>query len=214
MFTYSQFYRRHEMASRWGIKAAGGSIAGAFGGLLGSGLGNLPKSGMFERWRWIFLVEGLLTVVLSAFVYWLMPNSVNSASFLSAEERQVAVKRIDEENKMHVGGEDQSPWRLAVLKKALWNANTQLVSLGIMMSLLSLASLSLFMVSLGFDAYCYITSFFTNVLNSRPCSNQWATPRQMLNFLLCRLTCSPLAFALPHHSLPTISEPAVLSCSC
>ncbi|KAI8686431.1 putative transporter [Fusarium keratoplasticum] len=195
--------------------AAGGSIAGAFGGLLGSGLGNLPKSGMFERWRWIFLVEGLLTVVLSAFVYWLMPNSVNSASFLSAsflsaEERQVAVKRIDEENKMHVGGEDQSPWRLAVLKKALWNANTQLVSLGIMMSLLSLTSLSLFMPtllkSMGYSStnaqlltvppyvlaacVCIAASFASDHFRARGVVMLVLIPLTMVGFLLLALVPS------------------------
>lgn len=148
MFTYSQFYRRHEMASRWGIKAAAASIAGAFGGLLGSGLGNIPKSGIFERWRWIFLFEGLLTIVVSGFVYWLMPKSAADAAFLTEAEKELAIRRIEEENKMGVGAEDQSPWRLNVLKKAVWNANTQLVSLGIMMSLLSLTALSLFMVRL------------------------------------------------------------------
>lgn len=149
MFTYSQFYRRHEMASRWGIKAAGGSVAGAFGGLLGSGLGNIPKAGIFERWRWIFLVEGLITIAVAGFVYWFMPSSAAYATFLTEEQRALAIRRIDEENKMHVGGEELSPWRPAVIKKALWNANTQLVSLGIMMSLLSLTALSLFMVCLG-----------------------------------------------------------------
>lgn len=215
MFTYSQFYRRHEMATRWGIKAAGGAIAGAFGGLLGSGLGNVPKAGMFERWRWIFLVEGLLTVVVSAFVYWLMPNSVATASFLTEEEKQVATRRIDEENKMNVGSEDQSPWRPAVLKKALWNANTQLVSLGIMMSLLSLTSLSLFMVSQGlFDGRDRIASIIANELNSQPYSSLWDIPLRRRSFLQFRLMCLPLAFVLQHRLPPTVSEPAALSCSC
>ncbi|KAM3547332.1 hypothetical protein ARSEF4850_010085, partial [Beauveria asiatica] len=76
------------MASRWGIKAVGGSVAGAFGGLLGSALGNVPKFGMFERWRWIFLVEGLMTIIVSGLVYWYMPVSAAEASFLTDAEKE------------------------------------------------------------------------------------------------------------------------------
>lgn len=152
MFVYAQFYRRQELGSRWGIKAAAGSVAGAFGGLLGSGLGNIPKAGMFERWRWIFLIEGIITALVAGLVYWFMPKDVAFSSFLTAEERRIAVHRIAEENKASGAAEDVSPWRLDVLKKAMINANTQLVGLGIMMSLLSLTSLSLFMVSHHFPS--------------------------------------------------------------
>jgi MFS family permease len=119
MFAYSQFYRRHELASRWGIKAAGASCAGAFGGLLGSGLGNLPKAGMIERWRWILVVEGAMTVILSGIVYWMMPRDVATASFLTEEEKEVGIHRIAEENKMGTGDEDLSPWRLDVMKRGI-----------------------------------------------------------------------------------------------
>lgn len=148
MFTYSQFYRRHEMASRWGIKAAGGSVAGAFGGLLGSGLGNIPQAGMLVRWRWIFLVEGLITIGVGVITWIFMPASAERSTFLTEDEKALAVQRIHEEEKTGAGAEDLSPWRFSVIKKALWNLNTQLVSLGIMMSLLSLTALSLFMVRL------------------------------------------------------------------
>ncbi|KAJ4990959.1 major facilitator superfamily transporter [Stagonosporopsis vannaccii] len=152
MFAYAQFYRRHELASRWGIKAAGASCAGAFGGLLGGGLGNIPQVGMLVRWRWIFVVEGALTVILAGVVYWTMPHDIASASFLTEEEKQVGIGRIAEENKMGNGSEDLKPWQLLTLKRGLWNLNTQLVSLGLIMSLLSLTALSLFMVG-SFDIF-------------------------------------------------------------
>ncbi|KAM0325868.1 hypothetical protein ACHAQA_007171 [Verticillium albo-atrum] len=210
MFTYSQFYRRHEMASRWGIKAAGGAVAGAFGGLLGSGLGNLPKAGILERWRWIFLIEGLMTMVVAGFVYWFMPHNAADATFLTTEEKELAIRRVDEENKMSVGSEDLSPWRFAVIKKALWNANTQLVSLAIMMSLLSLTALSLFMPSLiksmGYSStaaqlltvppyvlascICVAASFTSDRLKTRGLILLAMTPLTMIGFLLLALVPS------------------------
>jgi MFS family permease len=131
------------MASRLGLKAVGASIAGAFGGLLGSGLGRIPPHGMLMTWRWIFLVEGLLTVTLAGVVFVLMPGDVETSTFLTEEEREVANRRIFEENM--TSGEERMD--LEAFKKALWNPNTQMTGLALIMSLLSLTSLSLFMVS-------------------------------------------------------------------
>lgn len=182
MFAYSQFYRRHELASPWGIKAAGASCAGAFGGLLGSGLGNIPKAGMMERWRWIFLIEGLMTAIFAGVVFWLMPTDVTTATFLTEEERRVGIERIAEENKMGVGDEDLSPWRMDVMKSALWNLNTQLVSLGLIMSLLSLTALSLFMVSQFRLNYNVLLLIKCSLLSS----DLWATVQPTLNYSLSR----------------------------
>lgn len=169
------------MASRWGIKAAGASLSGAFGGLLGGGLGSLPKRGILVRWRWIFLIEGLMTLAVAGWTYWVMPNSIAMSSFLTEEEKAVATRRIDEENKMIVGSEDRSPWRWDIMKKAVWNANTQLVSLGIMMSLLALTSLSLFMVCA--DCNRITREFSANdILHSPLCCDPWVIHLYSPNF--------------------------------
>lgn len=157
VYAYSQFYRRHEMASRLGIKAAGASIAGAFGGLLGSGLGRIPQHGILKSWRWIFLIEGLLTLVLAVVVFALMPGDVETSKFLNNDEREVASRRIAQEN-MTTGEERMD---LATFKKALWNPNTQMTGLALIMSLLSLTSLSLFMVS------CFIARVIKDPLSNR-----------------------------------------------
>lgn len=144
IFTFSQYYRRHEMVGRLGVKAAGASVAGSFGGLLASGLGQIPKAGLLQRWRWIFFFEGIITIIVAAVVFWLMPSDVSKATFLTEEERIVAVDRIAAEN-MTKG---RDPMDYNTFKKALWNLNSQVVGLGLMMSLLAMTSLSLFMVSL------------------------------------------------------------------
>lgn len=143
IFTYSQYYRRHEMVGRLGVKAAGASVAGSFGGLLAGGLGQIPKAGILQRWRWIFFVEGIITVLVAASVFWLMPSDVTKATFLTEEERIVAVDRIALEN-MTKG---RDPMDYNAFKRALWNLNTQVVGLGLTMSLLAMTALSLFMVS-------------------------------------------------------------------
>lgn len=144
IFTYSQYYRRLELVSRLGVKAAGTSIAGSFGGLLAGGLGEIPKAGILERWRWIFLIEGLITLLVAALVFWVMPSDLASAKFLREEERLVAVDRIAAES-MTKGND---PMDMKAFKQSLWNFNTQIVGLGLMMSLLAMTALGLFIVSL------------------------------------------------------------------
>lgn len=44
-------------------------------------------------WRWILILEGIPTVLLGLAVYWLLADSVDTASYLSAEEKQYLAAR-------------------------------------------------------------------------------------------------------------------------
>jgi hypothetical protein len=45
---------------------AGSSLANAFGGLIGAGvLGNLDGAQGISGWRWLFIIEGSITVGIS-----------------------------------------------------------------------------------------------------------------------------------------------------
>lgn len=49
---------------------------------------------MSAGWRWIFLIEGLLTIVAAGIAYIFLPNDLETASFLTDEERRYAVNRL------------------------------------------------------------------------------------------------------------------------
>lgn len=53
-----------------------------------SGVGGL------KGWRWIFIIEGLLTVVVSVFAYWFITNYPATAPFLSPKERTYVEARL------------------------------------------------------------------------------------------------------------------------
>lgn len=65
-FFLSCFYRREELLFRIGIFVSGSSMAGAFGGLLATGLSSIPRWGVaatpIYRWRNIFFFEGLVSI--------------------------------------------------------------------------------------------------------------------------------------------------------
>jgi MFS family permease len=93
----SQFYRRTELAVRIGIFYTAASLSGAFGGLLARGLSAIGHRGGLEGWRWIFVIEGLITVLCGVISYLLLPNGIHSAGFLSQEEKDFAQNRLEEE---------------------------------------------------------------------------------------------------------------------
>ncbi|KAJ6137597.1 Major facilitator superfamily domain general substrate transporter [Penicillium samsonianum] len=90
----SSFYRRGDLALRIGLFYTAASLSGAFGGLLARGLAEIGPRGGIEGWRWILIIEGLLTFVCGVFSFFFLPNSLESASFLTTEEKAFGGKRL------------------------------------------------------------------------------------------------------------------------
>ncbi|KAJ5615377.1 hypothetical protein N7537_000491 [Penicillium hordei] len=90
----SSFYRRGDLALRIGLFYTAASLSGAFGGLLARGLAEIGPRGGIEGWRWILIIEGLLTFVSGVFSFFVLPNSLESASFLTVEEKEFGGKRL------------------------------------------------------------------------------------------------------------------------
>lgn len=90
----SGLYTRGEMALRIGIFYTATSLSGAFGGLLARGLSAMEPRGGLEGWRWIFVMEGLLTVACGLLALAFLSSDVAAAGFLTAEEQAFAVTRL------------------------------------------------------------------------------------------------------------------------
>ncbi|KAL8898747.1 MAG: hypothetical protein Q9207_006547 [Kuettlingeria erythrocarpa] len=89
----SMFYRRHELLFRIGMFYCAAPLSGAFGGLLATGLAEVRHAG-YNRWPWIFIVEGLITIAYGLVVVFFMPATPSDARFLSELEREAAVHRM------------------------------------------------------------------------------------------------------------------------
>ncbi|RHZ63224.1 putative MFS transporter [Aspergillus thermomutatus] len=90
----SFFYKRSELALRIGLFYTAASLSGAFGGLLARGLAEVGPRGGLEGWRWIMIIEGLLTFACGALSYLCLPNNLETATLLTVEERQFARERM------------------------------------------------------------------------------------------------------------------------
>ncbi|KAL4818520.1 major facilitator superfamily domain-containing protein [Aspergillus spinulosporus] len=91
----SMFYKRSEQPLRMAIWLSANGTATMVGALLGFGLGHVHNTSL-ESWKLIFLVIGLLNLVTGMLFLWLIPDSPNSAKFLTHRQRIVAVQRVSE----------------------------------------------------------------------------------------------------------------------
>ena len=64
-----------------------------FGGLLASAIANMDGVRGYSSWRWIFIIEGLATIVISIAAYFLVPDFPADARWLNAEERRLVIAR-------------------------------------------------------------------------------------------------------------------------
>jgi sugar phosphate permease len=71
------------------------SVAGAFNGVIAYAIEkNLNGHNGWQAWRWIFLIEGILPIGASVFVFILLPKSPDSAGIgFSDADRVLAVAR-------------------------------------------------------------------------------------------------------------------------
>ncbi|KAI8303814.1 hypothetical protein K4K59_013117 [Colletotrichum sp. SAR11_240] len=102
------------------------SIAGAFSGLLAFAISKMDGTGGLEGWRWIFILEGIVTVIVAVFAFWALHDFPETAKFLTEEERAFVVYRLKyqgqvqgkSDNRVQVAEADEFQW------KYVWDAFT------------------------------------------------------------------------------------------
>ncbi|KAK4226024.1 putative high-affinity nicotinic acid transporter [Podospora fimiseda] len=90
----TMWYRRHECGFRMAIFFSAATAAGAFGGLLARGILEMAGVAGLNGWRWIFILEGILTVAVAIIAFWAMQDYPDTAKFLTPEERQEVSARL------------------------------------------------------------------------------------------------------------------------
>jgi sugar phosphate permease len=93
--------------------------AGAFSGLLAYAIANMDGLGGYRAWRWIFIIEGLASILAGVGACFLMPDSPKlSGSFLTREEiRYLEVRQLAVPGRRHHGQEEADKnfsWKMLV----------------------------------------------------------------------------------------------------
>ncbi|KAF5371336.1 hypothetical protein D9758_004086 [Tetrapyrgos nigripes] len=93
----SRWYRRSELAFRLSLFLVMAPLAGAFGGLLASGILTLSHFGGLHQWRMIFAIEGIITSGLAVISFFTLTDRPETARWLTQEEKELAINRVKSE---------------------------------------------------------------------------------------------------------------------
>ncbi|TDL26740.1 MFS general substrate transporter [Rickenella mellea] len=101
----SCWYKRSEFGIRAAVFFSAATVSGAFGGLLAAAISNMEGIGGKPAWAWIFIIEGLATVVAGACSFFIIQDFPDTAKFLTEPERAFVVRRLQEDDQFSAGGE-------------------------------------------------------------------------------------------------------------
>ncbi|KAE8386964.1 major facilitator superfamily domain-containing protein [Aspergillus alliaceus] len=83
----SQWYMPKDLSTRLAYFYCASALSGAFSGLLAAAIAKMDGVGGYEGWRWIFILEGLATVILGvACFFFLIDSPLLSSRWLEPDE--------------------------------------------------------------------------------------------------------------------------------
>ncbi|KAF2127679.1 high-affinity nicotinic acid transporter [Dothidotthia symphoricarpi CBS 119687] len=90
----TQWYVRNECGFRMAMFFSAATLAGAFGGILARGIAEMSGVGGRAAWAWIFILEGILSILVSMSAYWYIHDYPATARFLTDKERNEVQRRL------------------------------------------------------------------------------------------------------------------------
>ncbi|KAJ9258183.1 hypothetical protein DTO212C5_8757 [Paecilomyces variotii] len=118
-YLIGSYYKKDEFLRRYAIFFSANMAAGAFNGLFSSALSHMDGVGGYEGWRWIFIMESIITVVVSSVCFWIIVPFPEKASFLDKDEKRFLLARLEEDGGGSVQN-DKITFRRVLLMAADW----------------------------------------------------------------------------------------------
>jgi MFS family permease len=98
MYLLSRWYTKKELSLRSAILYVGLLISNAFGSLIAAGiLQNMQGKLGIAAWRWLFYIEGAITMCIGLLSMWLLPDFPHNTRWLSPAERRLVQVRLAED---------------------------------------------------------------------------------------------------------------------
>ncbi|EFX06176.1 major facilitator superfamily transporter nicotinic acid transporter [Grosmannia clavigera kw1407] len=97
-YLLGDWYCRFELQWRLSVFFSASSMAGAFSGLLAFAIEKMDGIGKLAGWRWIYILEGIATVLIGCVIPWILPDSPERASFLTSQEKEFIRNRLEQDS--------------------------------------------------------------------------------------------------------------------
>ncbi|PTB42494.1 uncharacterized protein TrAFT101_008416 [Trichoderma asperellum] len=96
LYLLSCWYTRKELVKRTALLYSGSIISGAFSGLFAAGITqNLDGTRGLSAWRWLFIIEGCMTITVAIIAYFILPDLPRTTPWLNSQEKKLAVWRLE-----------------------------------------------------------------------------------------------------------------------
>ncbi|BFZ53001.1 hypothetical protein PYCC9005_000024 [Savitreella phatthalungensis] len=194
-YMMSLYYPRPLVVYRVCLFFSAAALAGSLGGLLAYGFGRMDGISGQRGWRWIFQLEGVITVVVAIVSSPWIHNSPQSARFLTEDERKIVIGRLRK-----YGGDsvDAQPFVREEVFKAFKDISVWLY--GFMFVGMSLPL---------YTASLYLPTIIRGLHYSTAVSQLLTVPIYFLAFLLT-MSCAHFSFKLGYRT-PFILGPSALA---
>ncbi|KAH0578144.1 hypothetical protein H2248_004107 [Termitomyces sp. 'cryptogamus'] len=90
----SFWYPRQQLQRRVSAFFSTASLSGAFSGILAFGIVRMDGIGHRSGWSWIFILEGIFTILFGLSAYITLPRSPAHAQFLNKEEKDYILSHL------------------------------------------------------------------------------------------------------------------------
>ncbi|CAK7274821.1 hypothetical protein SEPCBS119000_006368 [Sporothrix epigloea] len=113
----SCWYKRSEFGIRAAIFFSAAAVSGSFGGLLAAAIGLLDGKSGLAGWAWIFVIEGVFTILLGILSFFVIQDFPDRAQFLSTDDRARVICRLKFDQQSSAAHEDfRSSYMSAALR--------------------------------------------------------------------------------------------------
>ncbi|KAJ4137878.1 hypothetical protein NW754_001523 [Fusarium falciforme] len=131
-FLLSTIYPRESQGKRVAVLYGATALAGAFGGLIAYGIQTMGDRLGLAAWRWLFIIEGAISVAIGLLCWVSLPRSSQDAWFLSQDQKQLMQERRLRD--VAYTGSDEFSWSyvwMAFTDVMVWVAALSLFCAGI-----------------------------------------------------------------------------------
>ena len=102
-FLFSYFFKREELAFRTGLFISAAPLATSFASSLAWLITKVANHVHISAWRVLFLVEGFPSIIVAILAWFQIPDSPNTARFLTQRGKRIAHQRLGKDRSSRNG---------------------------------------------------------------------------------------------------------------